>query len=208
MKLYADYTPRRIRQVLADLAMLVWVLVWVWIGFAVHRATMELAAPGRKLQSAGEGFRDRMLGAGASVDDLPILEDRVAQPFNEAAQAGTSIADAGTDLIRAVETLAGLLGWVVALTPILIVGSFWLSRRWRFVRRATASQAFIDSAGDLDLFALRAMANQPMPRLAAISADPARAWREGDGKVIRELALLELKDTGLRPPPAGGSGRG
>jgi hypothetical protein len=44
------------------------------------------------------------------------------------------------------------------------------------------------------------MANQPMHRLARISADPVRAWREGDAEVVRALALLELRDAGLRPP--------
>jgi hypothetical protein len=73
------------------------------------------------------------------------------------------------------------------------------------VRRATAAQRFIDSAADLDLFALRAMARQPMTRLAAISDDPSGAWRRGEEATIRALALLELRDSGLRPPalPAG-----
>ena len=57
--------------------------------------------------------------------------------------------------------------------PILIVVAFWFALRLRFVRRAGAAQQFIDAAPDLDLFALRAMANQPMPRLARISDDPA-----------------------------------
>ena len=84
--------------------------------------------------------------------------------------------------------------------PILIVGAIWLVLRWRFVRRASAAQRFIDAAPDLDLFALRAMANQPMPRLARISDDPAGAWRRGDLDVIHALALLELAD--VRPAPA------
>ena len=45
------------------------------------------------------------------------------------------------------------------------------------------------------------MANQPMPRLAKISDDPAGAWRRGELDVIHALALLELRDSGLRPPP-------
>jgi hypothetical protein len=45
------------------------------------------------------------------------------------------------------------------------------------------------------------MANQPMPRLARVSDDPAGAWRRGDRDIIRALALLELKEAGLRPPP-------
>lgn len=200
VKLYADHPARRVRQVLADLLMVAWVYLWARVGMGVHDATMNLAEPGRRLESAGDGFREKLESAGSNVDDLPILDDRVAEPFNDAAGAGTTIADAGRDLVSAVEKLATMLGWVTALTPILVVGAFWLAMRWRFVRRATAAQSLVDSAGDLDLFALRAMANQPMPRLARISDDPVRAWRSGDQSVIRELALLELKDSGLRPP--------
>jgi hypothetical protein len=46
------------------------------------------------------------------------------------------------------------------------------------------------------------MARQPMRALAKVSDDPAGAWRRQDRVVIRELALLELRDQGLRPPPA------
>ena len=87
-----------------------------------------------------------------------------------------------------------------ALVPILIVGAIWFVLRWRFVRRASAAQRFIDAAPDLDLFALRAMANQPMHKLAKISDDPVTAWRDGDATVIGQLATLELRSTGLRGP--------
>ena len=96
-----------------------------------------------------------------------------------------------------------MLAVTTALVPVLIVGFVWLVLRLRFVRRASAAQRFIDAAPDLDLFALRAMANQPMPRLAKVSDDPAGAWRRGDPDVIHALALLELRECGLRPPPVG-----
>jgi hypothetical protein len=70
----------------------------------------------------------------------------------------------------------------------------------RFAREATAAQRFVDSSADLDLFALRAMANQPMHRLARVSDDPVAAWRAGDPEVVRALALLELRDAGLAAP--------
>jgi hypothetical protein len=142
-----------------------------------------------------------MAGAGDNVDDLPLLEDRVATPFRSAAGVGTEIERAGNDLVTAVERLSLVLALTTALVPILIVGFGWLVLRVRFVRRAGAAQRFIDAAPDLDLFALRAMANQPMPRLARVSDDPAGAWRRGDLEVIHALALLELRESGLRPPP-------
>jgi hypothetical protein len=141
-----------------------------------------------------------MTSAGDTVGDLPLVGDRVAEPFRTAGAAGTRIEDAGTDLVTAVSRLADVLGWVTALVPILLVGLLWAVLRGRFVRRATAAQRFIDGAADLDLFALRAMARQPVRRLASVSADPTGAWRRGDRDTIRALALLELRDSGLRPP--------
>lgn len=200
MKLYADLPARRAVQLLADVGVLCWAALWTWAGRSVHDATMSLAAPGRELQSAGSGFRARMTDAGNAVDNLPVLDDRVASPFRSVSGAGTQIESAGTQLVDSVTRLATILGWVTALVPILIVAGLWLVLRGRFVRRATAAQRFIDDAADLDLFALRAMARQPMWRLAAISDDPGGAWRRGDPEVVRRLALLELRDSGLRPP--------
>ncbi|GAB3437791.1 hypothetical protein GCM10027517_09600 [Phycicoccus ginsengisoli] len=204
MKLYADLPGRRTAQILADVGMLAWVCVWAWVGRFVHDSTMQLAAPGHRLESAGSGFREQMTSAGDTVRDVPLVGDRIAAPFRQASGAGTTIEQAGTDLVDAVTKLANLLGWVTALVPILVVGLAWALLRGRFVRRASAAQRFLDSAADLDLFALRAMATQPMRKLAAISDDPTGAWRRGEAATIRALALLELEDSGLRPPvPAG-----
>jgi hypothetical protein len=200
MKLYADLPGRRTTQILADLAMLGWVCLWAWVGRLVHDSTLELAGPGRELQVAGSGFRDRMNDAGDAVRDVPLVGESIEEPFRNASGAGTRIEAAGSDLVEAVTDLANILGWVTALVPIIIVGFVWAVLRGRFVRRATAAQRFVDDAADLDLFALRAMARQPMRRLATISSDPTGAWRRGDQDIIRALALLELRDSGLRPP--------
>ena len=200
MKLYADLPGRRTLQILADVGVLAWAALWAWVGRLVHDGTLALAAPGRQLETAGAGFRDRMTRAGDTVQDLPLVGDRVADPFRDASGAGTTIEQAGTDLVTAVERLAQILGWVTALIPILTVALVWAALRGRFVRRATAAQRFIDSAADLDLCALRAMARQPMRKIAQISDDPSGAWRRGDERTIRALALLELRDSGLRPP--------
>jgi hypothetical protein len=200
MKLYADLPVRRTAQIVADVLVFAWVAVWAWMGRAVHDATQQLAEPGRTLQGAGSGFRTQMGEAGRAVSDVPLVGDRRSEPFERAGSAGTSIERAGSDLVDAVTGLAMLLVWVTALVPVVLVVFVWALLRGRFVRRATAAQRFIDSAADLDLFALRAMATQPMHRLAGISDDPTGAWRARDPRVIAALAQLELQDCGLRPP--------
>ena len=114
MKLYADLPGRRTAQILADVGMLAWVCVWAWVGRFVHDSTMELAAPGRRLQSAGSGFRQQMTSAGDTVRDVPLVGDRIAAPFRQASGAGTSIEQAGTDLVDSVESDAPTMARSIA----------------------------------------------------------------------------------------------
>ena len=201
MKLYADAPARRTRQVTGDVLLVVWVAMWAWVGHAVHDATMLLARPGAEITDAGNGLADKLYDAGSVAGDTPIVGDQLASPFHGAGDAAQQMASAGTSQVHAVEQLATWLGWSVGLVPILVVLAVSVPLRWRFVREATAGQRFVDAAEDLDLFALRALARQPMHELARISDDPAGAWRRGDAEVVHRLAVLELGDVGLRPPP-------
>lgn len=205
MKLYADAPGRQARQVLGDLLLVLWVAVWVRLADVVRDATLALAAPGEQIQDAGAGLAGRLRDAGSTVGDLPLVGDRARAPFDGAGAAADKIAAAGAAQVEAVHTLAFWLALAVGAIPILIVAAVYLPLRWRFVRQATAGRRFIDATPDLDLFALRAMSNQPMHRIARISDDPVRAWREGDADVVRALAALELRDTGLGLPRLDGS---
>ncbi|GMA89224.1 hypothetical protein GCM10025868_44740 [Angustibacter aerolatus] len=124
--------------------------------------------------------------AASQVGNLPLVGDDVRGPLDQAGvQAGT-LSRAGTDLVTAVQHLATLLQVVVIGGAILLLLLTWLPVRVRFVRSTRTAQRFVDAEPDLDLFALRAMAHQPMHRLARISDDPAGAWRRGDRTVIHQ----------------------
>lgn len=200
MKLYADSETRRLRQMAGDALLLLWILVWIEVGKAVHDATMLLARPGEEITEAGNGLAEKLRDASSAVGDAPFIGDDLQSPFDGAGDAADRIAGAGTSQVEAVEKLAHWLGWSVGLIPILVMLAIYLPLRWRFIRQATAGQRFIDASEDLDLFALRALARQPMHRLAKISDDPAGAWRRGDPEVVRSLAVLELKEAGLKVP--------
>jgi hypothetical protein len=200
LKLYADAPLRRGRQVLADVLVLLWIVLWWRVGVAVHGVTLALAAPGRTLEGAGRSLGDNLRQAGERAGGVPLLGDRLGGPFTDAAGAADAIRRAGVQQQETVSTLALVLALVVALVPVLLVLVPWLVVRYRFARQAGAAQRFIDSDADLRLFALRAMALQPMHVLARVSDDPVGAWERRDGEVVRSLALLELQDAGLRPP--------
>ena len=199
MKLYADSPARRVIQLLVDLLFVAWLVMWVWIGLVVHDGTMALAGPGRQTDESASAMAGQLRDAGGRLDDVPLIGDEVATPFDKAADASDGIAAAGRSSVQAVERLAFVLGLSIALIPILVVTAFYLPGRLRFIREATAGSRFIDSADDLDLFALRALAHQPMRVLAQVSDDPAGDWRRRDPAVVTRLAELELKDMGLRP---------
>jgi hypothetical protein len=200
MKLYADVGAKRFGQVFGDLMLVAWVWACVQLGQVVFHVTDALGAPGRKAAEAGDGLAGDLRRLSEPIGKVPAVGDQLRSPIDGAAGAAGKLAQAGRDQAHAVEQLAYVLAAVTIGLPVLFAVLIWVPRRIRFARRATAAQKFIDNAADLDLFALRAMANQPMHKLARISDDPVAAWREGDADVIAKLAGLELRSTGLKPP--------
>ena len=201
MKLYADTPGRRTRQLLSDVLVLLWTGIWVYAGRQVHDVVEGLRGPADSITSAGQSVGDALTGAGDQAGRIPLVGEQLRDWLTQAAGSGTTLEQAGTSMAETVDQLALGLGLATALVPTLAVLAVWLYVRIRFVRNAVRSQRFIDAGEDLDLFALRAMATQPMRALAKVSDDPAGAWRRQDRDVIRRLALLELRDQGLRPPP-------
>jgi hypothetical protein len=202
MRMYAAAPARATRQLVADLLFLAWVVGWIWVGVTVHDTTMLLAEPGRLTEESATSLSGHLRDAGGSVADVPVVGDEASVPFDRAAEASDGIAAAGRAQADAVADLALWLGLSIAAIPVLAVSAFFLPLRYRFVRRATAGQRFVDSGEDLDLFALRALARQPLHVLAKVSDDPAGQWRRRDPQVTRTLAELELRASGLRPPRA------
>jgi hypothetical protein len=200
VKLYSDVGTQRFGQVVGDLMLVAWIWLCVELGQLVFKVTNALGTPGRKAAEAGDGLAGDLRRLSEPIGKVPAVGDQLRSPIDGAAGAAGRMAQAGRDQAHAVEQLAYVLAGVTIGLPILFALLIWLPRRIRFSRRASAAQRFIDSAADLDLFALRAMANQPMHKLAKISDDPVTAWREGNTTVIAQLADLELRTTGLRAP--------
>lgn len=203
MKLYADSSTRRSRQMLGDVLLVVWVALWVELALVVRDATLVLTGPGEQIAEAGSRLEGGLRQAGRAVGEVPLVGDDVQAPFDGAGNAARRLAEAGDAQVAAVEQLAFWLALATGAVPILLAVLLYVPFRVGFVREATAGQRFVDSTEDLDLFALRAMARQPMHRLAKVSPDPVGAWRDRDEAVIRGLATLELRDAGLEPPPVG-----
>jgi len=197
MRLYAQTPLRRTRQQIGDLTLLAWCLVWLLIARFIHGLVSGLAEPGRSLEDAGRDLTASMGEVSAAVGDVPIAGDALQAPFDLAGGVGDNLREAGQVQQDAVAALAFWLALVIAALPIGWALFRWLPGRLRWVREASVATRLID---DVELFAVRALANRPLGQLAKLGPAPATAWRSGDVEMIRALATLELSALGLVPP--------
>ncbi len=194
MKLYAEVPRYRMGQIVRDLAAVAWVAIWVRVGFRIHELVSALAGPGRTIQSPGTDVASSLESAGSEVEDLPVVGDALRTPFEAIAGAGRALERAGATQQEVVATLAVWLGVILALIPILYVALKYLPDRGRWIRAASAADHIRLDAGDLHLFALRAVANRPLHELRRASSDPAGDLASGN---YQALARLELNALGL-----------
>lgn len=200
MSWYASTSWRTARQVTSDVFVLVWAVGWWLVSRAAHGAVAAIAGPARRTSDAAQKMAEDFRSAADSVGSVPGAGSSLRAPFDRAAESMLTVVASANEQVTAIERVADLVGVLTVAIPVLIVVVFWLPVRLRFLVNARASRRYIDATADLDLFALRAMATQPMPVLAAISDDPVRAWRDGDRTVITALADVELRRAGLRLP--------
>lgn len=203
MTWYSEIPARRTRQIAGDIWLIAWSALWIWAALRLYDLVMNLAAPGLAVSSSATDLASRFDDAGTALGGVPLVGGALQAPFDGMGGAAIAIADAGQASADAVGLLARFLAVALAVLGIASWAMVWVPIRVAFIRRATAARRFLDSTEDLDLFALRAMARQPLHLLAKISDDPAGAWRRGDQRVIGELAALELRAEGLRPLPVG-----
>ena len=197
MKLYADRLPTAIRQLITDLLVVFWVYLWIRAGLWVHDMVQKLAVPGQKLQSAGGGIADNLADAGGKVGRVPLVGDQLVKPFNGAANAARSLAEAGRQQQEVVGKMSVIVALAAVALPLGLVLLIWLPLRLRWIRRARVATVVRDQPAGRDLLALRALASQPLNELARLGPDIAQSWRNGDAAAVDALAALELRRLGL-----------
>lgn len=195
MRWYAETGTRRVRQVVADVGLLLWIALWWRVSRFVRDLVDDLGAPGRGLASGSDrlanGFQD-VVGA---VEGTPLIGSALGAPFAGLANAADAVGDAGRAQEAAALALATWSGRLVFLVPVLLVGVVWLWTRWRGARELGVATRLRDEGG-ADLLALRALVTRPAGELLAVSATPAADWRAGR---VDDLAALQLRELGLRP---------
>lgn len=198
MKIYSDFAGRRTRQIIADVFALGAIALWVWFGYTVFTLINNLAVFGVQMEDAGAGFRETMTEVGETLGGVPLIGPGIRLPFDGASAAGGTLEEAGQAQQEAVLQLATTLGIGTAALPILMILIVWLVPRILFVRRAGRAKAVVTADAGLDLLALRALTTQKLSAITKIDADALGAWRRGEPDVVRRLAQLELRSSGVR----------
>jgi hypothetical protein len=197
---YASTPGRLILQVISDIIMVGWIVLWVLVGVAVHAAVATIAGVGHQAESGANGVARNLDSAGNSANRIPLVGHEVSKPLTAAGRAAHDIAGAGHNLNTTATWLAILLALAVAAPPILAIAMPWLFLRLRFFLRKWTAVGLAGTPAGEQLLALRALANRPLRRLAGVDADPVGAWRREDAVAIRGLAALELRAAGIATP--------
>jgi hypothetical protein len=197
---YLPYSSRPIRtilQILSDLIVIAWTWLWVTIGLAVYAAVTIIAEAGRKVQSGANGVAGNLDSAGDTASRVPLVGDALKKPLTAAGSAAHEIAQAGHSIDTTASWLAVVLGIAVAAPPILALVMPWLFLRIRFFLRKWTILGLAATPAGIELLAMRALANRPLRRLAAMDPDPVGAWRRSDPVTVLGLAALEARSAGI-----------
>jgi hypothetical protein len=194
---YATTPARLLAQLVSDLVVAAWTAIWVIVGLAVHSAVAAIGNFGGDVETGANGIAGSLDHAGDNARQVPLIGDALSSPLTAAGGFARDIAGAGHQLNTTASWLAWLLALAVAAPPIMAIAMPWVVLRLRFFRRKWVALTLARTPAGEQLLALRALANRPLAKLAAIHADPVGAWRREDLAAIQGLAALELRAAGV-----------
>ncbi|WP_375400286.1 hypothetical protein [uncultured Amnibacterium sp.] len=198
MKWYSDFGASRTYQIVGDVVAILVVVVGIVLGVTLHNAIDALKQVGANVESSGSDFSKTMGDIGRQLGGVPLIGSGIKAPFDAAGNAGTTLAQAGSNWQEGIERLATLVGWTVALLVLLLVLVGWVRPRLVGAIKRGILARLARRSPDLDLLAFRALANQPAAAVARVDPNAVTAWRRGDIEVIQRLAALELRASGIK----------
>src|SRR6266550_1848208 len=160
VKIWSELWIARLKEQVADLATLLWVLFWGNIVWQLYQFLASFAEAGRTIRGGGQSMVQSGRDLGEALAGLPLVGTQVRDLARDAfANAGRPLSDFGTELeqfILVVATVLALLLALVTLGP-------WLYRylpwRWTRVRRVRAAHLAIRTMpGMADLSVERVLA--------------------------------------------------
>ena len=143
MRLYPELSPRRARTAALDVAVVLAVVLFAWLGLKVHDAVMELTSVSDGVQSAGGAVQGALETAADRVGGAPVVGGEVGDALRDAGRGtGGEAVQAGRAGEEGIGDLANLLGWLTFLVPAALLLS-------RVLPYATLLRHTHDPLGDL-----------------------------------------------------------
>jgi hypothetical protein len=201
VRLYPDVPSRRAATLIADATVVALLLVFAWLGLAVHDAVDRLRVLGEGVQATGGAVSSGFETAADAVDGTPVVGDELADGLREAGESsGGEVSELGQRGEDSAHRLADLLGVLTFALPAGLLLLFVLPPRIELARRVSAASRVLtepDSEERRRAVAMRAAFALPYGTLLRYTRDPL-----GDLAAGRYDALVEaaFDDAGLRPP--------
>ncbi len=202
IKIWSELPAARSKELIADVATLVWVVFWGNIVWQLFQFLSGFAEAGRTVRAGGQNMVQSGRDLGDVLAGLPLVGAQVHDITRDAfAGAGRPLSAFGTEL----EQFIFVVALVLALLLALVMLGPWLARylpwRWSRLRRLRAAHRAIRLEPDLaDAHVARALAMRAFTRLEyatllQFTPDPLGDWTSGRHD---RLARAELASEGLR----------
>jgi hypothetical protein len=203
IKIWSELPVARLKEQVADVATLLWVLFWGNIVWRLFQFLAGFAEAGRTIRAGGQTMVQGGRDLGDSLAGLPLVGSQVRDIARDAfGGAGRPLSDFGTQLEQFIFVVAIVLALLLALVTL----EPWLARylpwRWERLRHVRAAHRAIRSAPDVAdtsierTLAMRAVTRLDYSTLLEYTPDPLGDWASGRHE---RLARAELASVGLRP---------
>jgi hypothetical protein len=202
IKIWSELPIARMREQLADLATLFWVVFWGNLAWQLFQFLIGFTAVGRAVHAGGENMIAGGRSLGDSMAGLPLVGSQLRDVASGAfAAGGRPISSLGTELEQFITIVSVVLVFLLALVtlgPWLIRYVPWRRERLRRVRSAHRAIRTAPSAdvGVETTLAMRAITRLDYSTLLDYTPDPIGDWTSGRHD---RLARAELASVGLRP---------
>ena len=204
IKVWGELRTARLQEQVADLATLVWVLLWGSVAWRLFQLLVGFAEVGRTIRAGGDNLVQGGRDLANVLGELPLVGSALGDVARTTfAEAGRPLSDVGSQL----EQLILVISLVLALLLALVMIVPWLARylpwRWARLQRVRAGHRAIRLAPQVPgpalerLLAMRAVSRLDYSALLEHTPDPLGDWEAGR---LDRLARAELASVGLRPP--------
>lgn len=202
-KIWSETPVARVKEQVADLATLAWVVFWGNLAWQLFQLLAGFAQAGRTIHSGGQSMIQGGRDLGELLSGIPLIGEGAGDVVRNAfAGAGTPLSQFGTDLERFILIVAIVLALLFALVTL----GPWLARylpwRWDRLRRVRAAHRAIRTTPKVgkvkieEALAMRAVTRLDYSTLLEFTPDPLGDWARGRHD---RLARAELSSVGLRP---------